>query len=385
MAFVPPLTDVPFPNDDVPLPSAALITLLGDNFQQARWLAATRVALRSRNRLYRIHLTDAPQASVILKLVREQDDIFWQHHLRREHWLLELLQRFWPGGAPRPYALVIGHGWGLLMMEDVGDVSLAEALGGSARAAAERPRQEARTESTDSPVASGGDDPVETNATAQVALLAPVLDRLADLHRTLAAQERIFRRVCQSIDLDRITAPSLLARARVSQARLREDTLSGAGRLPLTAGSVRAYADQVIRPLMTGPRQMIHNSLSPLNVVLGPTLRLVDWETMALAPPEFDIADLLRYPGIRVPWRTLDHLVGQAFGSQVDLTRLRLAALARTVDYAGSNAHQVLRSREAGDDANAVTAGGRRDWYLAEARTLAGDLGVASTMHDLIG
>lgn len=382
---MPPPIDVPFPNEDVPLLPATLLTLLGGDFQQARWITTSRVALRSRNRLYRLHLADAPSASVILKLVRQDSDRFWQHHLRREHWLLELLQRFWTAGAPCPYAMVVGPGWGLLMMEDVGEVSLADALGGRALAAGGHSAGDMQVGPSNPSAASKSNVLVDASASLQVALLTPVLVRLADLHHTLAAQQQIFRRVCQSIDLDRITAASLLARVRVAHRRLSEEGAPGGDRLPLTQGSTRAYVDAVIRPLMTGQRQVIHNSLSPLNVILSPAPRIVDWETMALARPEFDVADLLRYPAVNLPWTTLDHMVEAAFGGRIDLTRLRLAALSRAIDYAGSNAQQARTSRKAGDVAHAVTAANRRDWYLAEARRLAADIGLATTLRDMLG
>lgn len=332
---------------DLPLTWAALRQLLGAGFRAAHLTSTARVVLRSRNQLYRLTLDAAPVDSLVLKLVRTADDRFWEHHLRREHWVLELLARFWPGGAPRPFAAAFGQEWGLLVMEDVGLVSLAELLG------QHRP-----------------DD--------GEALLLPALQRLAQLHTVLRGQQRIFQRVCHSAELDRITAASLLARLRVAHGRLLTAQQIQASASTPPPSVLHEYTERVVRPLMRGPRQMIHNSLSPLNVVLGPTARFVDWETMALAAPEFDIADLLRYPTAAMPWPAVDRMVLAVFGPHLDLVRLRLAALARALDYAGSNAQQAAQRRIAGDPAHAALADARRAWYSQEARTLAMELGLAS-------
>jgi aminoglycoside phosphotransferase (APT) family kinase protein len=309
------------------------------------------VALRSRNRLYRLRLAGAIEQQLILKVVRQEGDRFWEHHLRREYWLLELLARFWPGGAPRPFAMAAGQGWGVLVAEDVGATSLAEQV---------------RCSRLDS------------------GLLRSILEKLAELHAVLRAQQPIFYRVCRSIELDRVTAQSLRARAVVAGERWRAGVRQGPDRL--APGSVlQAYAEQVARPLTRAPRQMIHNSLSPLNVVLGPAPRFVDWETMAYAAPEFDLADLLRYPDIDLTWPAIDALATGVFGRSIDPERLRLAALARAVDYAGVNAQQAERSRRDGDEGHAQTAEGRRDWYRAEADTLAGDLGLTWVLQALLG
>jgi hypothetical protein len=336
------------PDAALPLPWESLLTLLGGEFRGGRLTLLTGVALRSRNRLYRLTLEGAPVGSVIVKVVRQEDDRFWEHHLRREHWLLELLERFWPGGAPRPFAAAFGQGWGLIVMEDVGAASLAERLE-EGPASGDRPRTPLRD----------------------------VLSQVAELHGVLRAEHRIFHRVCRSVELDSITAASLLARVRVARGRLQDDRAGLAAEPALSPSILKGYTEGVVRPLVSGRRQMIHNSLSPLNVVLGrASPRFVDWETMAYAAPEFDLADLLCYPGVNRPWPDLDRMVAVAFGPTIDPARLRLAALARTLDYAGSNAQQAARSDKAGDTAHALLASARRDWYLGQGRMLAEELGL---------
>lgn len=350
--------------DALPLAPGAVLALLGNEFRQARWVGVAPVALRSRNRLYRVELADAPQSRLILKFVRREDDPYWQHHLRREHWLLELLQRFWPAAAPRPYAAAFGQGWGLLAMEDVGERSLAEAFGTS-------------VPGTAADIALGG-------GRVSSPLLSAV-DRLAALQALLRRQHRVFFRVCQSVELDRINASVLLDRLRVAQRRF--GSAEGGSGTPRTLppAVLRQYQERVVRPLLASPRQMVHNSLSPLNVVLGPTPRFVDWETMAYAAPEFDLADLLRFPTTNLAWPVVDQLVATAFGPAIDPLRLRLAALARSLDYAGSNAQQAAKSHDAGDTGHELLATARRDWYLQEGKTLAEELALAGLMDSIVG
>jgi Ser/Thr protein kinase RdoA (MazF antagonist) len=340
----------------LPLPWESLRALLGEEFGDARLASVARVALRSRNALYRARLDDAPYQSVVVKVVRQEDDRFWEHHLRREHWLLQLLARFWPGGAPRPFAAAMGVRWGLLVMEDVGTVSLAERLGGGAPAG----------------------EPWEAS------LLGDALARLTELHALLRQEHRLFQRVCRSVELDRVTATSLRARLRVAHARLGGDGPGPATAAALPLAVLQRYTERVVRPLLSGRRQMIHNSLSPLNIVLGPAPRFVDWETMAYAAPEFDVADLLRYPATNIPWPAVDQLVAAALGPTFDPVRLRLAALARSLDYAGSNAQQAARSRDAGDAGHEALATARRDWYLREGQTLAEELGLAGLVERIV-
>jgi len=298
--------------------------------------------------------------------VRRANDPFWDHHVRREHRVLELLDRFWPGGAPDPFAAAFGSGWGFLITEDVGGASLAEAL-----------------EMTGSSTHEHGGAAITPSAVATP--LSHSLDRLADLHASLRGNRVPFYRTCYSVDLDRISETSLLSRLRVARSRLMglpaADELAAPG--PYRAAE-RAYVAGVIQPLLRGPRQMIHNSLSPLNVVLGPAPRFVDWETMTLAAPELDIAELLRYPGVRLSWGQTDACVRSAFGGRIDPGRLRAAALARAADYAAANAKARDAAIEAGDRGLEAECRSRRDWYLAELRGVAEELMLGSALEVLI-
>lgn len=330
----------------LPLSARSLLALL--DAEGGAITAVAPIAQRSRNRLYRLTLDAAPLAGCILKVVRQTDDPFWDHHLRREHWLLNLLARLWPGGAPRAYAAAFGPGWGLLLSEDAGSRSLAELAASAAG---------------------------EGDSAALLEQVAAVVARVAALHAALRAHERVFRRVCASVELDRITSSSLMARLRVARERL-----AGERSLPLPRPLRDRYSEEIIRPLVAGRRQMIHNSLSPLNVVLGATPRLVDWETMAYAAPEFDLAELLRYPGLGLDWQAVEALVQPAFGAAVAPSRLRLAALTRAIDYAGSNALQRRRALAEGDVERAAQTSKRLRWYLDEAEALAAAIGVADVL-----
>jgi hypothetical protein len=217
--------------------------------------------------------------------------------------------------------------------------------------------------------------------------LLAALERLADLHATLRAHRLPFQRTCHSVDLDRVNRASLLARLQVVRSRLlgAPDPRDRSARPDLSGAVLRAYTAEVIRPLLRGHRQMIHNSLSPLNVVLGPSPRFVDWETMALAAPEFDVAELLRFPGMGLTWPETDALVREVFEGEVDAERLRLATLTRALDYAGTNAKEYQRSQAEGDGAYGALVCARRTWYLEEARAIAAELGLAPLLGAILG
>lgn len=298
-------------------------------------VGAARVGTASRNRLVRIRLSPAiPAESLIVKEASRTTDAYFAHHLRREERLLDLLARFAPGLAPRCYGLILApaeRGW--LVLEDVGTESLADRLAnlGPERAVAE---------------------------------LEAALARVRALHRALREHRAPFYRTCYAIDLDRFGAATVRSRFDVAWRRL-ASVAGGAPGPPRAA--LRAWLD-ALAPLLAAPRQMIHNSLSPLNVVLGPDARprIVDFETMALGPACVDVAELLRQPFAPIDWETTARLAG--VGSD-DLATLRLASLARSLDYAGSNARQLQQGNGA-LSADAPRLRRRLRWYCGEARDL---------------
>ena len=370
--------------ENLPLSERSLLALLGEEFAGAKVATVSPVGLRSRNRLLRLELRGAPVARLVVKVVRREVDPFWVHHLRREHWLLELLARGWPVGAPRTYGAVFGAGWGALLLEDVGPRSLAAAL-----AVGPHPALSPGERVDDVGDAGGGGEsenlsPQGGGAGVREASVRPSLERVVELHAVLRRQAAVFRRVCHSVDLDRITARSLLARLDVAHTRLASPGEHGRLR-GLSAATRQAYSEVVAAPLLGGRRQMIHNSLSPLNVVLGTAPRFVDWETMALAAPEFDLAELLRYPDIGLDWAVTERLVASVYGDDIDPRRLRLAALARAIDYAGANAQQRRRGLAQGDTAHAALAGRRLGWYLGELAGLAAEFGLGRAAEEIAG
>jgi len=312
--------------------------------RKVRIIAADRVSTGSRNSLLRLALDglqDDGLSTLIVKHVTRETDPFFAHHLRREERLLDLLHRFAPGLAPRCVGLLLDpteHGW--LLMDDVGRRSLADEL-------------------------------ISTDPDTGVTLMQDATARLRLLHDILREHHGPFYRTCYAVDLDRLTSVSLRSRLRVAWKRL--STHPGTPSEP-SPSLTQAWMD-ILRPLLGQPRQLIHNSLSPLNIVLrdGGGMTLVDFETMTLGAPEFDTAELLRQPFRPLTWD--DTLrIASAHGLQ-DAShvgdRLHLASLSRALDYAGSNARQLARQSERGalPETKKQTQA-RLHWYCAEVSTL---------------
>lgn len=315
----------------------------------AEIVGAERVGTASRNRLVRIALAQGSEPrTLIVKSTSKHSDVHFAHHLRREERLLDLLARFAPGLAPRCVGLILDpaeRGW--LILEDVGGESLADRLAGR-------------------------------EPSAGVTELEAALARVRDLHHALREQRAPFYRTCFAIDLDRFTAQSLTSRFIVAWRRL----AGIAGSMPDPPPAARRAWSAQMAPLLAAPRQMIHNSLSPLNVVVDPRAgpRIVDLETMTLGPACIDVAELLRQPFGPIDWETTARLASVA---DADLRALRLAALARSLDYAGSNARQI-RQDDTGQ--GPVHAGLRRRlrWYCDEARELLEGLACLRPLGDLL-
>ncbi len=258
----------------------------------------------SRNEVYR--LVDPQRTkSVIIKIVRKETDRFWEHHVRREHWLLRLLEHCAPELAPRPYAVAINREWGILSMEMCAGDNLADLLEHTA------------------------------TALARQSLLAEALGVLAILHRILLENREIFERVVSSIQLDEVTPVTLQARFHIALQRLFPSAKGDIEALWHSRGALtdRLFGSQV---------QVIHNSLVPLNILKEEKyVRFIDWETAAVAAPEWDLADLLFNPFTALsPDAALD-LIAHSYRGLWDEQRTLVAGLLRSLDYAASATQQA--------------------------------------------
>jgi hypothetical protein len=276
--------------------------------------AVAPVASESRNGLARVLLSDGERA--VLKFYDPGVDPHAANRFRREEKVLTLMGGEAPPVTPRPLAGFIAPvGPCMLLMQDAGNLSLADRL-----------------------MAGDGSGAWE-EAIAFVTRLHAAMQRLQGPLRATAA----------AIDLDRITAGTLAKRFEIAANRI-------LGRKP-SAEAASAYAETVA-PLLDAPGAMIHNSLSPLNLVVGDDgLRAIDWETLAWASPLWDWAELLRSPYRPLPLERCEALAAElAAGSPGEM--FLIAVLARHLDSLGT---VVLRRR-------LYDAEGRRDRATEYAR-----------------
>ena len=319
-----------------------------------------------RNPVARVLLRSAARdLACVAKFYLPALDRFFDHHFRREEKILNLLNRFFPRRAPEVYGGLLVEGRaGLLLMEDAGREALDVHL-------------------------------QRVEGAAHHDLVAAGVRLLSEFHAMALEHFQPFYRTIQSIDLDRLNAPTFMRRLDVALGRVWHvrNRPAGAAALPaaaelaalaraaVPAGFRAAYRRQVVRPLLTAPRGIVHNSFSPQHVILRAPdpPALIDFETVALGAAQIDLAELLEAPAVRLaPPERLEfvaryHEAMVAAGAREDAWReferaYHCAAIARSLDYAGTTALRTLQFSARGDAAAAAEALARRDTYLARAR-----------------
>lgn len=284
-------------------------------------LNAEPLCTESRNSLWRVTL-DGPISHAILKQYDPASDVHAANRFRREEKVLTLLTGAEPNVAPRPLGGFIGpSGPALLLMEDAGSCSLSDDL---------------------------------LSARGAEALWREAAEFVSTLHATMAERRQPLYRTAMAIALDRIDARVLKSRFRIACRRL-----TGADATP----SVLSEYGRLMAPLLAAPRQMIHNSMSPLNIVRGPDgWRAVDWETLTLGSPLWDWAEFLRAPYQPLTFAACESIAARATGENVSL--FQRAVLGRSLD---SLATVTLRRRayeEQGNSARALEYERRSACYI---------------------
>lgn len=231
---------------------------------------AVRLNTESRNAVLRTRLADGRNA-ILKYYAPESDRQHWANRFRREEKVLTLLAKSEPPLAPRPLGgFIAAKGPAALLMEDAGKECLADVL-------------------------------LESAGEAEWIRMA---DFVMDLHAGLAYHRAALKRTAFSISLDRINSQVLLSRFRIASRRLLGDTATGA---------VEREYRMLLSPVVTDTKGMIHNSLSPLNVVIGANgWRAIDWETLTWASPLWDWAEFLRSPYNPMPFEMAEALVAAA-------------------------------------------------------------------------
>ena len=265
---------------------------------------------------HRMWLVDAQPRPIVVKGYLPAIDLYYAHRWRREERALDLLHRYAPGLAPQPLAAAHApNRWAALAMQHVGNHSLADSL----------------------PTESEGDRSQALHAALDAyRRFQEVTDHLGPMFRALAFQS----------DLDRITRRTLERRYAAAFVRLHDPTAS-----PAPTASPRRTApdapwdlvEALIKPLLHSPRRVIHNGFSPLNLIWNADrLVVIDWETLAVAPPEIDFADLLTFPNWDAPDRMAQRSALLMADQGLRLDTFWAAAAERSLTYAAT-AH--VRSR----------------------------------------
>ena len=298
------------------------------------------VAADARHEIWRVR---AEPASLIVKVYRPQADRYYHHRWRREERALDLLSRQAPGLAPHPHGAVLApDAFAAVAMEDLGTEPLAD-----------------RIESADSD--------------ERVSLLDRAVEALAVFRDVASRHQGMLRALAYQSDLDRITRDTLRRRLAIAAARIGDPSTT-----PEPDAAPRALAPQlpwpdleagIVRPLIRAPRRVVHNGFSPLNLMPRPDGRLavIDWETLAVAAPALDAADLLTFPGFALsPDAIEDQATRLAGESDTDgsIHAFWAAAAERSLTYAATAAVRQGRRRAASANDHASTYAARNRWYL---------------------
>ncbi len=281
---------------------AAIAAGLGD--ASASWRP---MATDGRHRLWLVESRPHP---VVVKGFLPGIDMYYAHRWRREERALDLLHRYAPGLAPQPLAAAHAPGqWAALAMQHVGHRSLADSLATASES------EKARSMRT---------------ALEAYRRFQAVTQQFGPMLRALAYQS----------DLDRITRRTLERRYASAFVRLPDPTAS-----PAPTASPRRTApdapwdliDTLIKPLLNSPRRIVHNGFSPLNLIWNnDRLVVIDWETLAVAPPEIDFADLLTFPGWGSPNRAAQQAAAVAADQGLRLDTFWAAAAERSLTYSAT-------------------------------------------------
>ena len=331
------------PHPDAPTQLRAAITAgLGDPGTPWRPMATD-----GRHRLW---LVESQPDPVVVKGYLPEIDVYYAHRWRREERALDLLHRYAPGLAPEPLAAAHApNQWAALAMQHVGHRSLADGL----------------------PNASVSD----RNHALDTALAA--YRRFHDVTRQFGP---MLRALAHQSDLDRITRRTLERRYASAFVRLPDPTAS-----PAPTASPRRTApnapwdlvDTLVQPLLHSPRRIVHNGFSPLNLIWNDDrLVVIDWETLAVAPPEIDFADLLTFPGWGSPDRMAHGAAEVVTNHQLRLDTFWAAAAERSLTYAATahvRSHRLRDSNATLASAYAHRLSRYLEWFHLAAAEIIGD------------
>lgn len=297
-----------------------LARLLGREALEARPLGA-----ESRNAVARVTLDGGERA--ILKFYDPATDPHAANRFRREEKVLTLLKAAAPPVAPRALGgFLPAQGPAMLLMQDAGAASLADAL------------------------ASGG---------ANWDAAAAFLDRL---HAEMDRRDGPLRATAMAVDLDRLTASTLARRFAIAVRRILDRDPD-----PDAVGAL----DDYLAPLLAAPAAMIHNSMSPLNIVTGPDgPRAIDWETLSHGSRLWDWAEMLRAPYRPRAMDESEAAVAERFPAHDTIDMYRRAVLSRHMDSLATVALRRRMYERDGRPERAAEYARRAAFYAGDLETI---------------
>jgi phospho-N-acetylmuramoyl-pentapeptide-transferase len=282
----------------------------------------TRAAVHpkaSRNTVYRLSLVwpGRGPSSVIVKHYASDRIAFFSACYRRERGVLELLQRY-GAAVPRVYSGELSDNQAILVLQDLGDETLAE-----------------RLEASDPPAKEHW---LRSAVSALVSLHATAHRHLADLAAEIG-----------KIDKERLGSDYYFSAVRIALERL-----VSLADVELTEAEWSGIADQA-RPLVDFlcglPSGFIHFEFTPHHLLVtdaGP--HIFDFEQATIGPLEFDLAALLAQPESELDLEGWERLVehyavcaresGLPVGGAGELPRaVSYATLFKCLVYAGAAAN----------------------------------------------
>ena len=310
---------------------------------------------------HRMWLLESQPRPVVVKGYLPNTDVYYAHRWRREERALDLLHRYAPGLAPHPLAAAHApNRWAALAMQHVGDRSLADSL-------------------------ASGSEPDRSKA------LDAALDAYRRFRSVTEQLSPMFRALAFQSDLDRITRRTLERRYAAAFVRLHN-----ANAAPAPTAFPRRIApdapwdlvETLIKPLLSSPRRIIHNGFSPLNLIWNANrLVVIDWETLAVAPPQIDFADLLTFPGWGAPDRMAQRSASIMAEQRLRLDTFWAAAAERSLTYAATahvRGHRLRLANPALADTYQQRLDRYLDWFDLAAAELIPDTAARSRLRAVV-
>lgn len=323
-------------NEDLRTGLSAILAASGEGGPWS-WHA---VAADARHEIWRLR---AGAASLIVKVYRPGADRYYHHRWRREERALDLLSRQAPGLVPRPHGALLAPGaFAAVAMDDLGAESLAE-----------------RLETAD--------------AAERTGLLQRAVETLTAFRDAASRHQGMLRALAYQSDLDRITRDTLRRRLAIAAARLGNPSTA-----PEPDAAPRGLAPDlpwrdleagIVGPIVRARRRVVHNGFSPLNLMPRPDgqLAVIDWETLAVAAPALDAADLLTFPGFQLSANAIEEQASRLAdksGNDGSMAVFWATAAERSLTYAATAAVRQGRRQAASATDRASTYAARNRWYL---------------------